>query len=63
MTRIEYPGCAANAAVVLYRIEGGGQTWHGGGPLPKWFVGRISNGVDATQVMWQFFKEHPLAAK
>lgn len=63
VTRIEYPDCAGNAAVVLYRIEGGGHTWPGGGPLPEWFVGRTSSGVDATAVMWKFFREHPLASK
>lgn len=63
VVRIEYRQCAEHAAVVLYRIEGGGHTWPGGGPLPEWFVGRTTNGVDATAVMWQFFREHPLAAK
>jgi len=63
VTRIEYPNCVGAAAVVLYRVEGGGHTWPGGKPMPEWFVGRTSNGVDATAVMWQFFREHPLAAK
>ncbi len=63
VTRIEYPNCADNASVVLYRIDGGGHTWPGGGPLPEWFVGRTSDGVDATAVMWQFFREHPLVTK
>lgn len=63
IARIEYPKCADHSAVVLYRIEGGGHTWPGGGSLPEWFVGRASKGIDATGVMWQFFREHPLAAK
>lgn len=63
VTRIEYLTCAENAGVVLYRIEGGGHTWPGGGPLPEWFVGPTSNGVDATAVMWKFFREHPLPTK
>lgn len=63
VTRIEYPNCVGTAAVVLYRVEGGGHTWPGGRPMPEWFVGHSSNGVDATAVMWQFFREHPLAAK
>ena len=62
VTRIEYPSCAEDAPVVLYRIEGGGHTWPGGGPLPEWFVGHTSNGIDATAVMWKFFREHPLRA-
>jgi polyhydroxybutyrate depolymerase len=63
VVRIEYPKCDGNAAVVLYRIEGGGHTWPGGGPLPKWFTGRTSRSIDATAVMWQFFRKHPLIAR
>jgi polyhydroxybutyrate depolymerase len=60
VTRIEYPRCAENASVVLYRIEDGGHTWPGGKPLPEWFVGRTSSSIDATAEMWNFFREHPL---
>jgi hypothetical protein len=63
VTRIEYPDCADHASVVLYRIEGGGHTWPGGGPLPEWFVGRTSTSIDATAVLWRFFREHPLPGK
>ncbi len=28
--------------------------------MAEWFLGRTSNGVDATAVMWKFFREHPL---
>ncbi|HJQ09574.1 MAG TPA: PHB depolymerase family esterase [Gemmatimonadaceae bacterium] len=59
VTRLEYTGCAANAAVVLYTIHGGGHTWPGGMQLPEWFVGRTSHSIDATSVMWDFFMEHP----
>jgi polyhydroxybutyrate depolymerase len=62
VTRIEYSNCADDAAVVLYRVQGGGHTWPGGKPLPEWFVGPTSNGVDATSQMWEFFREHPLRA-
>jgi polyhydroxybutyrate depolymerase len=60
--RTEYTGCADDAAVVLYTILGGGHTWPGGKALPEWFVGRTSNSVDATSVMWQFFQQHPLGS-
>jgi polyhydroxybutyrate depolymerase len=62
VTRREYPNCADDAAVVLYTIEGGGHTWPGGKPLPEWFVGPTSNSIDATSLMWDFFREHPLRA-
>lgn len=60
VSRREYTNCAKNAAVVLYTIEGGGHQWPGGKPIPEWIVGRMSNGVDATDRMWAFFREHPL---
>ena len=60
VTRLEYTNCAEEAAVVLYRIQGGGHSWPGGKPLPEWLVGSTSNGVDATRQMWAFFREHRL---
>ena len=62
VTRLEYTNCADDAAVVLYRVQGGGHSWPGGKPLPEWLVGPTSNGVDATSQMWAFFREHPHAA-
>jgi polyhydroxybutyrate depolymerase len=62
VTRLEYTDCADDASVVLYTIEGGGHTWPGGGPLPEWFAGRTSDGVDATREAWTFFSAHPLRA-
>jgi polyhydroxybutyrate depolymerase len=60
VTRRTYTGCAADAAVVLYTVHGGGHSWPGGKPLPKWMVGPTSDGVDATSQMWAFFRAHPL---
>ncbi len=62
VTRLEYTDCADGAAVVLYTVKGGGHSWPGGKPLPEWFVGPTSNGVDATRQMWAFFRDHPLRA-
>jgi polyhydroxybutyrate depolymerase len=60
VTRTEHTQCAGNATVVLYTIEGGGHTWPGGGHLPEWFAGITSHTVDASSLMWEFFKAHPL---
>ena len=60
VTRLEYTGCADNAAVVLYTIKGGGHTWPGGTPMPEWLVGPTSRSIDATSQMWAFFRAHPL---
>jgi polyhydroxybutyrate depolymerase len=63
VTRRAYTNCADDAAVVLYTIQGGGHTWPGGTPLPKWFVGRTTHSINATNLMWSFFGEHPLVRK
>jgi polyhydroxybutyrate depolymerase len=60
ITRRSYYRCAYNADVVLYSVRGGGHTWPGGEPLPEWMVGKTSNSIDASQEMWQFFKQHRL---
>src|SRR3989449_5729189 len=60
VTRLEYTKCADDAAVGAYTIKGGGHTWPGGQPLPEWFVGRTSNSIDASSLMWAVFRAHPL---
>ena len=60
VTRLEYAGCANDATVLLYTIKGGGHTWPGGVPLPEWSLGRTTRSIDATRLMWEFFKAHPL---
>jgi polyhydroxybutyrate depolymerase len=60
VTRRAYTNCADDAAVVLYTIRGGGHTWPGGKPLAEWFVGPTSRAIDATSLMWEFFREHRL---
>ena len=60
IVRRAYLNCAQNADVQLYIIEDGGHTWPGGGPMPYWMAGRISNSISASEVMWAFFQKHPL---
>ena len=60
VTRRAYTNCADGADVVLYTIQGGGHTWPGGGPLPEWFVGTTTHTIDATSLMWAFFRDHQL---
>lgn len=60
VTRREYTNCADDAAVVLYTVNGGGHQWFGGKPIPQWIVGPTTHEIDATALMWAFFKEHPL---
>ena len=63
VTRREYTSCANDAAVVLYTIQGGGHQWPGGKPIPEWIVGRMSKSVDATSLMWAFFRKHRLHSR
>ena len=60
VTRLEYTGCAEHASVVLYTLEGAGHQWFGGRAMPEWMVGPMSNQVDATRTMWEFFSRHRL---
>ena len=44
--------------VVLYRINGGGHVWPGWNP-PGAFLGKSPDDLKATDLIWQFFKDHP----
>jgi polyhydroxybutyrate depolymerase len=62
LTVIEsYPGCRDGTEVALYKVIGGGHTW----PaclqyMPEKVVGRTSRDFSATEIIWQFFKMHPM---
>jgi polyhydroxybutyrate depolymerase len=58
--RIEFQDCAGGADVVLYTLLGGGHSWPGGKPPPRWRVGATNTSIDATSALWAFFREHPL---
>lgn len=57
VSRRAYAGCAGGADVVLYTLHGDGHVWPSGGALPRWLVGTDSRSMDATKVMWDFFRE------
>jgi polyhydroxybutyrate depolymerase len=45
--------------VILYSVDGGGHTWPGGIQyLPEWMIGKTSRDINATEVIWAFFKRH-----
>lgn len=54
---LQYRDCEAE--VVLYTITGGGHTWPGGKPIPKWIAGHTTQDVHATRLMWEFFQQYP----
>jgi len=63
ITRSAYTQCADDATVVLYTIRGGGHTWPGGGPLPEAWVGPTNREIDASSLMWVFYRGHPLGRR
>ncbi|HLS48076.1 MAG TPA: PHB depolymerase family esterase [Gemmatimonadales bacterium] len=46
-------------AVELYSIRGGGHTWPGGPRVRLRTLGRTTREIDATAVLWDFFRRHP----
>jgi polyhydroxybutyrate depolymerase len=49
-----------NTEVVLYEIKDGGHTWPDGYQyLPKLLIGRTCKDINANDVIWDFFKNHP----
>lgn len=57
--RREYGKCKDDAEIVLYIIESGGHTWPGRDIAPA-FLGLSTRNISANEVMWEFFKKHPL---
>ncbi len=55
-----YRGGAGNADVLFYTMAGGGHSWPGGKAIPAFLVGKTIPDLDATRLMWGFFKEHPM---
>jgi len=50
---IAYSECAAEVAVVLYVVEGGGHTWPGAIDVPR--LGPVTREINATDLIWEFF--------
>ncbi len=59
VTQILYTHCKQNADVILYKINNGGHAWPGGWQyLPKILVGKTAQDINATEIIWEFFKRH-----
>jgi polyhydroxybutyrate depolymerase len=53
----------AGAPVVLYKLPGGGHNWPGGvDTTARLGTGPHVSSVDASEIMWKFFEQHPLPA-
>jgi polyhydroxybutyrate depolymerase len=57
--RHTYRGCENGAEVMLCIIENGGHTWPGRTP-PLEILGSSTLKVSANDMMWKFFRRHPL---
>jgi polyhydroxybutyrate depolymerase len=64
-TRVEtYTDCSEGATAILYSIEKGGHTWPGGEQyIPVRFIGKTNDDLDASELIWKFFAEHPMPVK
>jgi polyhydroxybutyrate depolymerase len=58
--QITYDECDKGGEVEYYRVRGLGHIWPGGkNRLPESLVGKPSDNLNATDVIWDFFKAHP----
>jgi len=54
-----YPEGENDVTVILYAVEGGGHTWPGGNQyFNERIIGKTSRDMDASEVIWGFFKKH-----
>jgi polyhydroxybutyrate depolymerase len=56
--RETWTGGSNGSEVVLYTVDGGGHTWPDGTARARQF-GRTCRDIDATELIWQFFQQHP----
>ena len=59
ISEVRYQGGPDGVEVVWYTVADGGHTWPGGVPLPRVITGPTSRAVDATAMIWDFFRRHP----
>jgi polyhydroxybutyrate depolymerase len=52
-----WSGCRGNAVVILYTLANHGHSWPGSTVMPAAIT---SQAVNATDVMWEFFRSHPM---
>lgn len=62
LTTVEdYQGCRNGSQVILYTVKEGGHTWPGGLQyMQEKLIGKTSRDFNASETIWQFFKEHPM---
>ncbi|MEY4566013.1 MAG: hypothetical protein RLY14_983 [Planctomycetota bacterium] len=62
--KVLYGEGRANSEVMFITVEGLGHHWPGGvSQAPNFLVGKPSDKLKATDVLWEFFKAHPASSK
>jgi polyhydroxybutyrate depolymerase len=63
VSRVSYRECQAAADIVFYRSEDAGHTWPGSPyaqALEERGLGITNSEIAATNLIWEFFEDHPL---
>jgi polyhydroxybutyrate depolymerase len=64
--KISFTHCSDSAHVILYKIINGGHTWPGGDTnylhIPGWDLGNTNFDINASEIIWNFFKNYKLTA-
>lgn len=57
--RVSKETYSGGSEVVVYTIQGGGHSWPGGmGFVAKDIIGRTTNDINASDILWQFFSRY-----
>lgn len=64
VTRTAYTRCRDGAEVELYTEQGAGHSWAGSKPMKaiEGIVGPVNYEINTTDLLWDFFKAHPLTS-
>ena len=61
VTRIAWEDCRDESEIIFYSIENGGHTWPGSPiVMTQPWSGETNQDIVAVQLIWDFFKDHPL---
>ena len=55
----DWSSCRDGTEITLYTLNGAGHTWPGGAQyLPQRLIGKVCRDIDATEIIWNFFRRH-----